>query len=152
MVWMHWQTHKARGVWGGVPRRAMHASCESPCHSSAKRHLLDTCLLLMTPFRSMLLTLQSGLKSLAPRARWIPVYPVVFLTFLHAAYTAHEACAPGRSGPRSAGLRGAPEGAATKGRLNFLSALGGRQPAIIHHDRHAFLPQLLGVCGALSSL
>ena len=48
----------------------------------------------MTPFRSMLLTLQSGLKSLAPRARWIPVYPVVFLTFLHAAYTAHEAVVP----------------------------------------------------------
>ena len=49
----------------------------------------------MAPFRSMLLTLQSGLKSFAPRARWVPVYPVVFLTFLHAAYTAHEAIAPG---------------------------------------------------------
>src|SRR5207247_7911437 len=95
VVWMHEQTPQARCVWVGVPRRAMHASCESPCHSSAKRHLLDTCLLLMAPFRSMLLTLQSALKSLAPRARSVPVYPVVFSTFLHAACTAHEAFPPG---------------------------------------------------------
>jgi hypothetical protein len=39
-----------------VPRRAMHASCESPCHLSAKHHVLRTCLPLMTPFRAMLLT------------------------------------------------------------------------------------------------
>src|SRR5438094_1921503 len=37
-------------------RRAMHASCESPCHLSAKHHVLRTCLPLMTPFRAMLLT------------------------------------------------------------------------------------------------
>lgn len=97
-VWMHWQTPQARYVWVDVSRRARHASCESPCHASAKRHLWDTCLLRMAPFRSMLLTLQSGLKSFAPRARWVPVYPVVFLTFLHAACTAHEAVAPGYPG------------------------------------------------------
>ncbi len=56
----------------------MHASYESPCRSSAKHHLLGACLSLMVPFRSMLLTLQSGLESLAPRAHRIPVYSKVF--------------------------------------------------------------------------
>src|SRR5712692_8505894 len=44
-------------------RRALHASCESPWHSLAKHHLLGACFPRMVPFRSMLLTLQSGLKS-----------------------------------------------------------------------------------------
>ena len=54
------QTRSARGSFS---RRAMHASGDSPCHSSAKRHVLEACFFLMTPFRSMLLTLQSGLQS-----------------------------------------------------------------------------------------
>jgi hypothetical protein len=37
----------------------------------------------------MLLTLQSGLESLAPKAHQIPVYPRCFRTFLLAAFTAH---------------------------------------------------------------
>jgi hypothetical protein len=48
--------------------------------------------------------------------------------------------------------RCAPERPAQTCRVHFLSALGGRQPTIIHHDRRAFLPQLLEVCGALPSL
>jgi len=48
--------------------------------------------------------------------------------------------------------RGAPERPAQTCRVHFLSALGGRQPTIIHHDRRAFLPQLPEVCGALPSL
>src|SRR5215831_7976388 len=60
-----------------VPRRALRASCESPCHLSAKPHLLDTCLLLMGPFRSMLLTLQGGPQCLAPRAHGEPASPKV---------------------------------------------------------------------------
>jgi hypothetical protein len=67
----------------------MHASGDSPCHASAKRHLLEACFLLIPPFRSMLLTLQSGLESLAPRAHRIPVYPRCFRTFLPAAFTTH---------------------------------------------------------------
>src|SRR5881409_3235270 len=69
----------------------MHASCESPWHSLAKRHLLRACFPRMAPFRSMLLTLRGGPESLAPRAHQIPVYLMVFSTFLCRAFTAHEA-------------------------------------------------------------
>src|SRR5881409_871415 len=68
----------------------MHASYESPWHSLAKHHLLEACFLLMAPFRSMLLTLRGGSESLAPTAHGIPVYPMVFSTFLCRAFTAHE--------------------------------------------------------------
>ena len=56
-------TSQARSVRGHVSRRAMHASGDSPWHSSAKHHILEACFFRMTPFRSMLLTLQSGLQS-----------------------------------------------------------------------------------------
>src|SRR5438552_18518609 len=69
----------------------MHASCESPWHSLAKRHLLRACFPRMAPFRSMLLTLRGGPESLAPRAHQIPVYLMVFSTFLCRAFTAHRA-------------------------------------------------------------
>src|SRR5215510_3169081 len=51
----------------------MHASCDSPCHLSAKRRVLDTCLLLTAPFRSMLLTWRGGPPCLTPRAygEWV---------------------------------------------------------------------------------
>ena len=39
------------------------ASGDSPWHSSAKHHILEACFFRMTPFRSMLLTLQSGLRA-----------------------------------------------------------------------------------------
>ena len=71
-------TYQARYVRVAIPRRTMHASCESPCHLSAKHHILGACLPLMAPFRSMLLTLRSGPQCLAPRAHGVPVYPVVF--------------------------------------------------------------------------
>src|SRR6266511_5410496 len=67
----------------------MHASCESPWHSLAKRHLLGACFPRMAPLRSMLLTLRGGPESLAPRAHQIPVYLMVFSTFLCRAFTAH---------------------------------------------------------------
>src|SRR5216683_1245260 len=70
-------------------RRAMHASCESPWHSLAKHHLLGACFPRMAPFRSMLLTLRGGPESLTPRAHQIPVYLMVFSTFLCRAFTAH---------------------------------------------------------------
>src|SRR5262249_21591357 len=57
-----------------VPRRTIHASCESPCHLLAKHHLLGTCFPRMAPFRSMLLTLRGGPQCLAPRAHPVPVY------------------------------------------------------------------------------
>jgi hypothetical protein len=64
-------------VW--FPRRAMHASGDSPCRSSAKRHLLKACFLLMAPFRGMLLTSSSGRRCLAPKTHRVPVYPKAFL-------------------------------------------------------------------------
>src|SRR6266849_2235491 len=70
-------------------RRAMHASCESPWHSLAKHCILDTCFLLTVPFRGMLLTPQGGPRCLAPTAHQIPVYLMVFSTFLCRAFTAH---------------------------------------------------------------
>src|SRR5947208_3747928 len=42
------------------------------------------------PFRSMLLTPRGGPESLAPRAHQIPVYLMVFSTFLCRAFTAHR--------------------------------------------------------------
>src|SRR5262249_11143206 len=70
-------TSQARYVRGHFSRRAMHASGDSPWHSSAKHHLLEACFFRMTPFRSMLLTVQSGLHSLAPRAQSVPAYAQV---------------------------------------------------------------------------
>ena len=70
-------TSQARSVRGHVSRRAMHASGDSPWHSSAKHHILEACFFRMTPFKSMLLTLQSGLQSLAPRAQSVPAYAQV---------------------------------------------------------------------------
>src|SRR2546430_4862272 len=43
------------------------------------------------PFRSMLLTPRGGPWCLAPRAHQIPVYLMVFSTFLCRAFTAHRA-------------------------------------------------------------
>jgi hypothetical protein len=74
---LDWLTHKVRCVRGSVPRRARRASGDSPCHLSAKRHLLATDLRLMASFRCMLLTLQSGLERLTPTAHWVPGYPMV---------------------------------------------------------------------------
>ena len=70
-------TSQARSVRVHFSRRALHASGDSPYHSSAKHHLLEACFFRMTPFRSMLLTLQSGLESLAPRAQRVPAYSQV---------------------------------------------------------------------------
>src|SRR6266568_6473386 len=78
----------------GMPRRALHASCESPWHSLAKPCILDTCFLLTGPFRGMLLTPQGGPRCLAPTAHQIPVYLMVFSTFLCRAFTAHYLYTP----------------------------------------------------------
>src|SRR5262249_53810489 len=50
--WLRWLTSQARYVRVYLPRRAMHASCESPWHCSAKHHLLGACFSLMAPFRT----------------------------------------------------------------------------------------------------
>ena len=70
-------TSQARSVRVHVYRRALHASGDAPWHSSAKHHILEACFFRMTPFRSMLLTVQSGLHSLAPRAQSVPAYAQV---------------------------------------------------------------------------
>ena len=70
-------TSQARSIRGHVSRRARHASGDSPWHSSAKHHILEACFFRMTPFRSMLLTVRSGLQSFAPRAQSVPAYTQV---------------------------------------------------------------------------
>jgi hypothetical protein len=70
-------TSQAREVRVRFTRRAMHASCDSPWHRSAKRRVLDTCLLLTSPFRSMLLTWRGGPPCFTPRAHGVPVYSKV---------------------------------------------------------------------------
>src|SRR5262245_43101111 len=70
-------TSQARYVRGHFSRRARHASGDSPWHSLAKHHILEACFFRITPFRSMLLTLQSGLQSLTPRAQSVPAYAQV---------------------------------------------------------------------------
>ena len=70
-------TSQARYVRVHFSRRAMHASGDSPWHSSAKHHILEACFFRMTPFRSMLLTLQSGLQRFTPRAQSVPAYAQV---------------------------------------------------------------------------
>jgi hypothetical protein len=47
-----WLTSQARYVRVCIPRRAIHASCESPWHFSAKHHVLGACFSLMVPFRT----------------------------------------------------------------------------------------------------
>ena len=132
---VYWLTSQARYVRVCLSRRAMHASCDSPWHFSAKRHVLgacfslmapfrtrfsrykmaysanvqrligclytlrdysiltcrfhgtghlsakrrvlDTCFLLTSPFRSMLLTWRGGPPCLTPRAHGVPVYSKV---------------------------------------------------------------------------
>jgi len=77
LISVGWLTSEARYVRGTVPRRTMHASCESPCHLSAKHCFLMTCLRLTVPFRTMLLTVRGGPHCLGPRAHGVPVYPKV---------------------------------------------------------------------------
>jgi len=62
-ILVDWLTSQARYVRVWVSRRTMHASCKSPCHLSAKHCILETCLFLTAPFRTMLLTLQGGLHA-----------------------------------------------------------------------------------------
>src|SRR6266699_1112061 len=84
----------------------MHASCESPCHLSAKRCLLDTCFLLTAPFRTMLLTARGGPRCLGPKAYGVPVHLIAFLHSYFALNGAHLGSSWGylrvRVGPGSA--------------------------------------------------
>jgi hypothetical protein len=70
-------TSQARDVRVHVYRRAMHASGDAPWQSSAKHPIWEACFFRMTPFRSMLLTLQNGLQSFTPRAQRVPAYSQV---------------------------------------------------------------------------
>src|SRR5882724_997950 len=56
--------------------------------------LVSQCFLLTAPFRGMLLTSQGGPRCLAPTAHQIPVYLMVFSTFLCRAFTAHYLYTP----------------------------------------------------------
>src|SRR6266705_2074739 len=56
--------------------------------------LVSQCFLLTVPFRGMLLTPQGGPRCLAPTAHQIPVYLMVFSTFLCRAFTAQYLYTP----------------------------------------------------------
>ena len=86
-------TSQARYVRGHFSHRAMHASGDSPWHPLAKHYILEACFFRITPFRSMLLTVQSGLHSLTPRAQSVPAYAQVLR---HSSMRFHGA--PGLSG------------------------------------------------------
>src|SRR6266700_8171052 len=62
--------------------------------NSWNSHLVSQCFLLTVPFRGMLLTPQGGPRCLAPTAHQIPVYLMVFSTFLCRACTAHYLYTP----------------------------------------------------------
>ena len=49
---LDWLTSQARSVRGFLSRRAMHASCDSPSHVSAKHRVLAACFCLTAPFRA----------------------------------------------------------------------------------------------------
>src|SRR5215831_12787680 len=49
---LDWLTSQARSVRGFLSRRAMHASCDSPSHVSAKHRVLAACFCLTAPFRT----------------------------------------------------------------------------------------------------
>ena len=49
---LYWLTSQARSVRGFLSRRAMHASCDSPSHCSAKHRVLAACFCLTAPFRA----------------------------------------------------------------------------------------------------
>src|SRR5215510_6501421 len=49
---LYWLTSQARSVRGFLSRRAMHASCDSPSHVSAKHRVLAACFCLTAPFRA----------------------------------------------------------------------------------------------------
>src|SRR5437016_1587178 len=69
---LHGRTAYAREVRGHVSRRALHAAGAAPGPSSAQHPLWEACCFRMTPCRSRLLTRQSGLESVAPRAQSVP--------------------------------------------------------------------------------
>ena len=74
-----WLTYQARYVRVNVSHRAIRTSGDSPCRFSTKDHLLDTCLLLMMPFRVTLLTLWGGPQCLDSKVQEVPAHLLAFL-------------------------------------------------------------------------
>ena len=71
--------------------------------------LVSQCFLLTAPFRGMLLTPQGGPRCLAPTAHQIPVYLMVFSTFLCRAFTAQYLHTPRSPDIRTERFHGAPK-------------------------------------------
>ena len=85
-------TSQARYVRGHFSRRAMHASGDAPWHSSAKHHILEACFFRVTPFRSMLLTLQRWSAALHSKGSERTCIHSGLPTFLHCTF---RSCPPG---------------------------------------------------------
>jgi hypothetical protein len=77
-----WLTSQVRSVRGSFARRTKHASGDSPYHLSAKHHLLEAYLLLMIPFRAMLLTPTEWSVELRPNGSLGTCIPNGVTTFL----------------------------------------------------------------------
>jgi hypothetical protein len=90
-----WLTSQTRDVRGVVPRRAMHAASDSPCHSSAQPPLLGG---LPPPHGACqehaahLVEWSTTLRSKGSSGTCIPEG---VSTFFHAAFTAHSGCDAG---------------------------------------------------------
>ena len=77
-----------------MPVGLSHASGDAACRCSAKPPPFAGLSPSPGAFRSMVLTLESGLRCFAPRAHWVPVYPRCF-PIRPCRFTAHRAEAVG---------------------------------------------------------
>src|SRR5712691_7975586 len=71
-------TSQARYVRVFLSRRAMHASCDSPSHCSAKHRVLAACFCLTAPFRARFSPREMARAAHVQRLR-MPVHPLVLL-------------------------------------------------------------------------
>ena len=85
-----WLTSQTRSVRGVVPRRAMHASRDSPCHSSAQPPLLGGLPPPHGAFQEHAAHLVEWSTTLSSKGSSGTCIPEGVATFFHAAFTAHS--------------------------------------------------------------
>jgi hypothetical protein len=114
-----WLTYQARYVRVQVPRRAMHASCESPWHSLAKRTRLGGLLPPQVAFQEHAAHPPRWPGELSSKGSSDTCISDGVSTFLYRAFTAHGAHLAGLASPHGVGHdrcvvldRGDPPGAA----------------------------------------
>ena len=85
-----WLTSQTRSVRGVVPRRALHASRDSPCHSSAQPPLLGGLPPPHGAFQEHAAHLVEWSTTLSSKGSSGTCIPDGVATFFHAAFTAHS--------------------------------------------------------------